>query len=244
MKIQLIEHKNITGDLVILTGLHIGAGSDTIEIGGMDNPIVKDPYTSEPYIPGSSLKGKIRSLLEWREGKISSKGDPCKCGDPECLVCRIFGVSADRERKTGPTRLIVRDARISRGFLSEMQQHKFFPDEKSIESEGFSPEAMTRRRAIASYLVEIKSENAINRVTAVPNPRSLERVPAGTVFDLQMTYRVFSVEDDGGKRDLELLAKVKEGIRALENDALGGYGSRGCGRVKIDNLQLDGEPWD
>jgi len=245
MKLQLVESKSITADLVILTGLHIGAGSDTIEIGGMDNPIVRDAYTNEPYIPGSSLKGKIRSLLEWRDGKISEKGGPCDCGQPECAVCRIFGISADRDRKTGPTRLIVRDARVRGEFLQAMQERKFMPDDQMVlADDDYSPDSMLRRRALSSHLVEVKSENSIDRITAEPNPRLLERVPAGTVFGLDMVYRVFSVDDDAGVKDEELLPTLKESILAIQNDALGGYGSRGCGRVRIENLRLDGEPWE
>ncbi len=245
MTIKLLEFKVITGDLVVLTGLRVGAGSEALEIGGMDNPIVRDPYTNEPYIPGSSIKGKMRSLLEWREGKMKNDGSPCDCGSPDCYICRIFGVSAERERKTGPTRLIVRDARVSPSFLRAMQAKKFFASEQIVKGDGdVSPESLVARRALASFLVEAKSENFINRITAMANPRRLERVPAGTVFQLEMTYRVFAMNGDNGETDRRLLPKVKEAIKALENDALGGYGSRGCGRVRIENLKLDGEPWE
>ena len=61
---RLKEIKSIKGKIVLKTGLHIGAGSDEIHIGGIDTPVVKDPLKGWPYIPGSSLKGKIRTLLE------------------------------------------------------------------------------------------------------------------------------------------------------------------------------------
>ena len=61
----------LEGTLELMTGLHIGAGSEELHIGGIDNPIVKHPYTNQPYIPGSSLKGKMRSMLEWKAGVVS-----------------------------------------------------------------------------------------------------------------------------------------------------------------------------
>ncbi|WP_297499767.1 type III-A CRISPR-associated RAMP protein Csm3, partial [Thermococcus sp.] len=54
----------IRGRIKALTGLHIGSQRDVSEIGGIDNPVIKDPHTGLPYIPGSSLKGKLRSLFE------------------------------------------------------------------------------------------------------------------------------------------------------------------------------------
>ena len=84
--------KKITGKIVVKTGLHIGAGNDKVEIGGMDNPIIRNPLTREPYIPGSSIKGKMRSLMEWKLEKIDmKKGGPCACGKPDCPICRVFG---------------------------------------------------------------------------------------------------------------------------------------------------------
>lgn len=243
---RLVEIKQITADIVILTGLHVGCGSDTMEIGGMDNPIVKDPYTNEPYIPGSSIKGKIRSQIEWRKGKFNKDGGACDCGEPECFVCRVFGVSADVKRRTGPTRLIVRDARVSTKFLEKMRERKFFQGvDDVIQTDcDFSPDNLAIRRALSNYLIEVKSENSLNRITASAVPRPLERVSAGAVFGLEMSYRVFSVKGDDGAADNKYLEELRVGILALEQDALGGYGSRGCGRVKIENLQLDGQPWN
>ena len=114
-----LKIKTLSGKIKVETGLHIGAGNDVIEIGGMDNPIIRNPKTKMPYIPGSSVKGKMRSLMEWKLGKVAqNNGKPCSCG--KCEVCRVFGVSAanrsDEEEQAGqrgPTRLIVRDAEIS-----------------------------------------------------------------------------------------------------------------------------------
>ena len=67
-QIRLEGRVFITFDVEAVTGLHIG-GSDTgIEIGGVDKTVIRDPITNRPYIPGSSLKGKVRSLLEKYKG--------------------------------------------------------------------------------------------------------------------------------------------------------------------------------
>lgn len=111
---KLKEVKKITGEIEVLTGLHIGAGNDVIEIGGMDNPIIKNPLNGEPDIPGSSLKGKMRALLELLSGRaVVTNGEPCNCGT--CEICKVFGAGAVRQEneqnalQRSPTRLIIRD---------------------------------------------------------------------------------------------------------------------------------------
>ncbi|MFO7734701.1 MAG: type III-A CRISPR-associated RAMP protein Csm3 [bacterium] len=211
--------KRIAGNIKIITGLHVGAGSDTIEIGGMDNPIIRNPVTNEPYIPGSSVKGKMRSLMEWESGKLmNNKGKHCNCG--ECKICRVFGSSAanrnDREKalRRGPTRLIVRDAQLSKASR-----------EKNI-NEGIP-------------LVEEKHENSINRITAAATPRPIERVVPGTVFDFELSYRVIDTGDgDNGSEDEDNFEKVVlKSLALLQVDYLGGGGSRGNGRIQFENLQ-------
>lgn len=54
----------IKGEIVCKTGLHIGGSNDNIDIGGTDTVVIRDSVTDLPFIPGSSLKGKLRSLLE------------------------------------------------------------------------------------------------------------------------------------------------------------------------------------
>ena len=109
--------KTISGKIEIKTGLHIGGGSDTVQIGGIDSSVIKNPLTNEPYIPGSSIKGKMRSLIEWKMGKMSGKklGDPCDCGKDSCPICRVFGCGngSSKSETRGPTRIIVRDAVLS-----------------------------------------------------------------------------------------------------------------------------------
>lgn len=213
---KLSSIKNIKGQIKVMTGLHIGASKETIEIGGLDNPIIKDPLpeSNAPYIPGSSLKGKLRSLYEMKEGKYTSKGNPCDCA--ACEVCAVFGTSAskDRPEKLGPTRIIVRDAHLSNYWRKRFEK-------------GDLP-------------MEIKYENSINRIKGVAeNPRPIERVPAGVEFDFSISFREF--DEDSNKNYIDVLFKS---MKLLELDALGGSGSRGCGQIRFINIEIDGVKQD
>ena len=122
---KLAGLKTIRGRIRVLTGLHIGGSSESIEIGGLDNPIIKDPLpeSNAPYIPASSLKGKMRSLIEIKDGRLGSKrkGNPCDCGS--CEVCAVFGTSAvNRPEELGPTRIVVRDAHLSENWFDRYRK--------------------------------------------------------------------------------------------------------------------------
>lgn len=220
MDYKQLKLKKISGSIVVRTGLHIGAGSDKVEIGGMDNPIIRNPLNREPYLPGSSLKGKMRSLLEWKLGKINTTGrkpgGPCACGSADCKICRVFGSAnstrnASEPDRRGPTRLIVRDAILSENDRNLMKQGK--------------------------PIIEEKAENSLNRITAEANPRPIERVVPGISFDFEMLYRVIDM-GDGGKTDEENFnSVVLAGLRLLQNDYLGGGGSRGNGQIDFANLK-------
>lgn len=196
----------IRGKIECLTGLHIGAGKDTMEIGGVDSPVVRDPVSRLPYIPGSSLKGKMRSLLEFATGKVGN-GDIHTCNRADCEVCRPFGSSAQEARTCGPTRLLVRDA---------------YPDEETKKKwEDLDSELM---------FTEMKSENYIDRITSAANPRFIERVVKGSKFDLEMVYGVYDVD---GHNDLDFFEQVVLAMRMFEDSSLGGNGSRGYGQVRM-----------
>lgn len=218
---HLLTHKIITGEIQCLSGLHIGGSSETIEIGGMDNPIIRNPLNDFPYIPGSSIKGRMRSLLELKydmidtDGEIHKYGNGKNCKKEKCPICIIFGTSADIA-ELGPGRLIVRDAHLTEDSKTELKKLK---DEKGLP------------------YCEEKYENSINRITAKATPRAIERVPAGIKFKFELIFRIFDT-GDGGETDRVLLDCVKEGLKLIENDALGGYGSRGSGKVKFTNIQM------
>jgi len=196
----------LKGKLVTLTPLHIGGSKDKFEIGGVDNPVIKDPVTNYPYIPGSSLKGKLRMLLEFAEGvvKENKKGEFPPSDDP--IITSLFGDSADNSQN-GPTRLIVRDA---------------YPDKKTIK--------MWENTNSETLYTEYKAENTIDRMTSAANPRFIERVHKGSEFDVEFILQLFSMDNDKGQSNFEKLVKA---IRLLEDSTLGGGGSRGSGKVEF-----------
>ena len=229
-KMQLKDYLTLRGTLRCVTGLRIGGSAEMIEIGGLDNPIIKHPLTGLPYVPGSSLKGKMRALLELRLDKIDPRpevdgrrnrnyGEVHRpgghgCEGEACPICRIFGSNAG-EGKVGPARLMVRDAYLTGEWEAKIQ-------EKLLEGEP---------------VTEIKYENTINRITAMANPRQMERVPAGMEFAFEIGYRVFDTGDDGAT-DQRLFQRVIEGLQLVTADTLGGSGSRGYGKVAFENLTL------
>ena len=201
----------LRGKIECVTGLHIGGSKDKMEIGGVDSPVVRDPNTRLPYIPGSSLKGKMRMLLEFATGNVKD-GKVHNCPESDCPVCRVFGSSAaegrdGRRRTCGPTRLLVRDA---------------YPD----------TETRTMWESLDSELLyaELKSENFLDRITSVATPRFLERVVKGSKFDLDMIYGVYQIDQYD---DLDFFDHVRTALMLLEHSAMGGNGSRGYGRVRF-----------
>lgn len=201
-----IEYRALSGIIHCETGLHIGGASETIEIGGMDNPIIRNPLNNQPYIPGSSLKGKMRSLLEWELDKIMPSGEIHKCEDPRCPICRIFG-SSDDNTERGPTRGIFRDAFLTDGSLEKLE---------------------TMRKEKGLLYAENKTENMINRLKGkAEKPRTQERIPPGIEFKFFIGLRVLEEGDEA------FFPYLLHGLWLLEQDALGGSGSRGYGKVKF-----------
>lgn len=249
-KMKLLKYKKIIGKIVCETGLHIGGASEKIEIGGMDNPVIRNPIDDFPYIPGSSIKGKMRTLLEWDLGKVIDD-KVHTCNDMDCPICRIFGTSAEEESKSGPTRLIVRDANlVGLKDCPEEVQKKDENKEKcpyiqvrqvsksSAEKCKTTPccsvgilQQLKREKGLP--YAEEKWENTINRITATANPRQMERVPAGIEFEFEMVYRVFDKNNNENKTDEQLFEYVKRGLELLQQDCLGGSGSRGYGKIKV-----------
>ncbi len=218
---QLTRIKLLSATLVLKTGLHIGAGDTEMRIGGTDNPVVRSPLDGQPYIPGSSLKGKIRSLLEWQLGLVTpANGHPfsfqhlAKHDSPEARdLLRLFGGAPGGEvdnlvKQIGPTRSAFWDCALNAEWLA-------------------------RARARNLLTTEAKSENSINRIAGVAeNPRFTERVIAGAEFDFRLSLKVIDGED--------LLPLLLRGLKLLEVDSLGGSGSRGYGKVALSGLALDG----
>lgn len=214
---QLTKINILEGKIKLVTGLHIGAGNEVIEIGGLDQPIIKHPITQEPYIPGSSIKGKMRSLLEIYLGK-STDGKPCSCGKADCPICPLFGVGgSEKVEFEGPTRIVVRDS-----FMTDEWKEKFGNGELTME---------------------VKYENTINRIKGTADkPRPLERIPSDVDFEFSISVKEFDI--DNGRNHIDT---VLAGLAMIEEDGLGGNVSRGCGQVKFEGLKINekdlGDDW-
>lgn len=223
MDLKLIKIQKLDGILDLLSGLRIGASEGEIRIGGVDNQVIRHPHTNDPYIPGSSLKGKVRSLLEWLSGAV--KPEPLSYKDIRQdaplvkPILQLFGVGGGelndaQARELGPTRLAFWDAGLT-------------DDWKAGIGGNNTP------------LVEVKTENRIDRIKGVAeHPRQTERVPAGAKFKFNLSMKVLNIDGNGDA----LRELVFRGLRLLELDSLGGSGSRGYGKVKFCELKLDGEP--
>ena len=213
---KLVKITTITGKIKLESGLHIGAGDTELHIGGTDNPIVKNPHTNDPYIPGSSLKGKIRSLLELRSGLMAHTG-----GKP--IGAKILNSIGDQEKKEAEKILkIFGSSGADKEAVAEIG-----PSRASFADCPLNQESKDRALAANLPLTEVKSENSINRITGVAeNPRFTERAVAGLFFDFAITLK----EMDKDEKD-NLLDYLLKGLKLLEHDAMGGSGSRGYGRI-------------
>ncbi|OQZ02435.1 MAG: type III-A CRISPR-associated RAMP protein Csm3 [Candidatus Brocadia sp. UTAMX1] len=226
MKLSAI--KKLEGKITLKSGLHIGSGNTEMHIGGTDSPVIKHPHTLEPYIPGSSLKGKVRSLLEMESGLMIYTGGNVVSGETltkinnnqdmktKCeAILKIFGSSgANKEDETGfgPTRVSFADCFLDDAWRQMARNNRWL-------------------------FTEEKSENVINRIKGTAeHPRFIERIPEGTQFNFLVTFKILE------KNDEDLFNNVLlKGLKLLEMDALGGSGSRGYGRIKFEQLKLNGE---
>ena len=229
-ELKLIGKLILEGEMHCETGLHVGAGKGSLEIGGADNPVVKDAH-GRPYVPGSTLRGRIRALLEQSTGMAipselvfisKRKGQEVRIHQsdrPDDEICILFGRSPGRMEKVGG---------------GDIESNYATPARLSVFDAPLVPESITpqMRETLDDELTEVKSENAIDRITSQANPRTLERVPAGARFRIRMVLDILCAEDS------VLPALLAQGLRLLEDDALGGGGSRGSGRVRFANLKL------
>lgn len=221
----------VEGELKVLTGMHVGSSAAGMQIGSIDSPVVRDPISNFPYIPGSSLKGKLRSLLEATEKDLKAEREGGRdvkrheCDDRtdalECPVCRLFGSTGRNGGTNHPARLAVADLRIT--------------DESS-----------RKLKLVETGLMytEWKFENTLDRVTSAAMPRQIERVPASSVFTLRLIYDDRENKNDRGdaNRLNEDMRNLSRAMGLLEDDALGGHGSRGYGRVEFTRLRRSHRP--
>ncbi len=223
---QLNAITTIEAKLELLTGLRIGAGDAEMHIGGVDNTVIKHPITQSPYIPGSSLKGKMRSLLEWRSGAVQEgplgkdnyAGASGKVKTEVKRILQLFGVGGG-------------DAKDSPEFAAEIG-----PSRLAFWDCALCPDWEQRVRENNQMLTEVKSENTINRISGeAKNPRNTERVPSGASFVFRLSVKRLDGDSD------DLLETVLQGLKLIEHDSLGGSGSRGYGKVRFSGLKIDGQ---
>jgi len=209
---ELKGQGTVSAKLVCKTNLHIGGGQEGLEIGGQDNPVIRHPITRLPYIPGSSLKGKFRSLLELADPATQVHQDVQPCGCGRCDVCWLFGknVAKNREVQPQPTRLIVRDAH-----LCEEDAQKWGPD--------------------SFVKFEVPIDRKTGTVSRRGGLRNVEFVPAGAKFDLLMHVRFLGNDDRAKARKV-----LEKAFALLEKDYLGGNGTRGYGQVCFKDLRFEG----
>lgn len=226
---KLIAKVFIKGRIVAETGLHIGGSKASLDIGGVDLNVIKTPHGA-PFIPGSSLKGKLRSMLARTEGSIAV--NKREAGQQELsdenfpYILQIFGSSGDADGdKSEVTRLVVRDA-----FLDTRHFNAKFKEKERAELD-FD----------FSY---VKWENTINRRTGTAqHPRQLERVPAGAEFEFELVYDEYNdASNNYENEDKTLLAKhqwaIETAMDLLRDDYLGGQGSRGYGQISFKNVTV------
>lgn len=243
----LLGKLRLQGTIAVRTGLHIGGGGETLDIGGIDKPVIRDPLTRQPYLPGSSIKGKLRAILErllnqplnreTRSGGMRLYRHECNHTDRwfvsetttihegarDCPICRVFGSTGkdckipnknnepiDYKGENKPARIQMRDCHLV---------------ERSAEE--------LKRIDTGLYMTEWKFENGLDRVTAAANPRQIERVPAGSLFNFELVYTVENAAQV--QEDIKNLALA---IAVLEDDALGGHGSRGYGKIEFQDFRL------
>ncbi len=206
MSKKLAKKIFIRGKIKTLTGLHIGGNNSSVDIGGIDAYVIRDSFSNKPYIPGSSLKGKMRSLIEQVMGNYAAvRMGVVQNGPSENTndnVVKLFGTA--KNDNNVPSKIIVRDCQLLSKYdhISELAQY-----------------------------TEIKTEVVIDRITAAAMPRTLERVPAGVEFEMEIVLNIW--EGDNELSEDEAMRLVFMAMLLLESDYLGGKGSRGSGQVKI-----------
>lgn len=204
----------INGKIKVLSGIHIGTGIAG-GIGLIDNPVIRDPISKRPYIPGSSLKGRLRHAL-W---DLTPDAVPDEVPEE---VARLFGTAPKNENSrndnasnngSGGSRLLVRDSLLTTDSISKLEQMD-----------------------TTSLFVEVKTENCIDRATGTAkDPRQMERLPAGTDLEFEFVYNCDNLEHFE-----EDLRNLQAAMKFVEDEYLGGSGSRGYGKI---NFEIDGLSW-
>ena len=219
----------ITGTIQVVTGLHIGGSTEFAAIGAVNSPVIRDPLTHLPIIPGSSIKGKLRSLLARKYvDKLSALGKNHDNDPPE--VIRLFGKSASNNNVKGQSgnSQSSTDKTSQELTISRLQFFDCFLSNQD-DLDKWLGESNTNA-------IEIKTENTITRLTGAANPRSIERVIPKAEFAFQCVYDIYGDAEADIETDFKVLA---EGLSLLQLDYLGGNGTRGYGRIRFIGLNVE-----
>ena len=220
------------GIIELKSGLHIGGSNAALNIGGPSKFVVRNPITNVPYIPGSSIKGKLRSLIEIYYGE-SIDGEPSK--DPKSRAGSLFGVAI----KNNPTNGKPSDDSSKKNGKEKESEKKNIVSQPSriiVRDAPMDISNPTQFEGTDLLYTESKTEVSINRITAEAKPRIFERVPAGAKFNFEIILNIF--EDDNEE---QLKDTLETAINLLHDDYLGGNGSRGYGQVEFQFINKDGE---
>ncbi len=207
---QKIDHFVITGTIECVSGMRIGGSDDLLQIGGTDLTCIKHAVTRRPYIPGSSLKGKLRSELEKAMGKFGgNRGDePCGCIQADCLICRIFGPHKKSRHDLGPSRIIVRDGCLLDGGQLESKSENII--DRKVGT-ALHPRSVERVVAGSTFALNIGVQ----------------------VWDLD---RSCSYRGKAGGHALFLF--VRHGLTLVEQTGVGSGISKGYGQVAFKDIEV------
>ena len=256
-EISLLGKVVINGKIKAETGLYLGGSTVGLDIGGVDSAVIKDAE-GKPYIPGSSLKGKMRSLSEKAEGKATEenrvwvvkpndKGEKGisihLCDKEDCKICNIFGrtngeflkIDNNKQNRISDEKVVIKSTSPTRLIVRDcpLVEKSLIPEE--IIKELHEPEEIKKaledaKKKLDLEWTQVKFENVIDRITSAATLRQIERVPVGAEFLFELIYNVFGEQDKGN------LKQVFKAMELLETDYLGGQGSRGYGKVKFENI--------
>lgn len=247
----------IRGKIECLTGLHIGGSKEKMEIGGVDSIVVRSPQSDYPYIPGSSLKGKMRHLLEYISGAVNEPlEDELGQVSIHPAIVRVFGIGADIKETAGDAKEINkltqgkhyqdRIKRLKDIGLSRLIVRDAMPDDETVK--------MWENLGSDLHYTEYKAENTLDRLTSAANPRFIERVVEGSKFDFELVYTAYSTDEADSAEQINAdVRNVFTALRLLEASALGKSGSRGYGKIAFklaspvwvlpEDYQSGGDNW-
>lgn len=203
------DHLITRGTITLKSGMLIGGSDDYLQIGAADRTCIKDPVTGKPYIPGTSLKGKMRSELEKELGRIGHRGNPCECARSECIICCVFGPYQKANHSLGPTRLFVRDAPLLEGGNVELKTENMVPHHSGGAS---NPRTFERVVPGSKFRLEIGMQ----------------------AFDRDDDFEYQDADGNRVRGVAAILEVVYHALDLVEQSGLGSGTSKGYGQVEIE----------